>query len=233
MSDPNNKHYARDFIYTCPSKVFDDPTLTLNELKIYMMIRSFMDTTGSAYPSNAWLAARLTINKRNTINNINKLVNKGYLERIEENGQRYLTIPRVKIPLEGVSQKTSPHVVEDTPPHVVEDTQLYQSNIITKDIKERGKTTRTSVPDNFAPNENHKEFASQNNIDLKNETMAFVDYYKAHGKSMVNWSSAFSNWLRKSVSFGKNKNTKEHPVTSSIREFKEVMGSKEFMALLN
>ncbi len=135
MKDKDNNLHKRDFIYTCPAKVLHDPSITTNELKIYMMIRSFMDTTGVAYPSNKWLAEHLGINPRNTVHNINKLVSKGYLERIEENGKRFLSIPRQKILEEDMSQKTSPHVAKDISPHVAKDTLLYQSNIISKDIK--------------------------------------------------------------------------------------------------
>lgn len=166
MKDRDNNLPKRDFIYTCPAKVFNDPSITINELKIYMMIRSFMDTTGVAYPSNKWLAEHLGINPRNTVHNINKLVSKGYLERIEENGKRFLSIPRQKIPDEGVSQKTSPHVADDIPPHVASDTQLDQSNIISKDIKNtpispKGESVRFQEFWNLYPIKNGRKACEQ------------------------------------------------------------------------
>ncbi|CAB4128340.1 hypothetical protein UFOVP100_25 [uncultured Caudovirales phage] len=99
--------------------------------------------------------------------------------------------------------------------------------------KEREKASRSSIPDNFSSSQCHLNLASENNIDLAQEEKAFIDYYKAHGKMMVNWDAAFSNWLRKSLSFAKASRPKEHPVTASIREFKEVLGSHEFKILLN
>ncbi len=141
MNSADNNLHQRDFIYTCPSKVFNDHSLTLNELKIYMLIRSFMDTTGIAYPSNEWISDHLGINERNTCKNISKLVNKGYIERIIKNGQRFLRIKVAELPEKGVfqktsppSQKTSPPVAKDVPPPVAKDTQLYQNNITSKII---------------------------------------------------------------------------------------------------
>ncbi len=240
MNSSDNNTYPRDFIYTCPSKVFNDPSLTLNEIKIYMMIRSFMDTTGEAYPSNNWIADHIGINRRNTINNINKLIAKGYIERFTHERQRYLRIKVSGIAEKKVPKNTpkecrkrhSPSVAKDTPPSVAKDTQLYQSNIISKDIKrEEKRSSRTPISDNFFPNETHELFASVNNINLSNETSSFIDYYKAHGKNMLNWNAAFSNWLRKSLSFGSS--SKVHPVTASIREFKQIMCSDEFKSMLN
>ena len=234
MSDQKNNHYLRDFIYTCPSKVFNDPSISLNELKIYMMIRSFLDTTGLAYPSNNWIADTLGINRRNTINNINKLVTKGYIERFEHEGKRYLRIKTASVVEEGVSQKTLPSVAKDTPPSVAKDTQLYQSNIRSKIIIEKKKKPprySTTVSLDFIPNESHELLASTMQLDLNRETKSFIDYYEAHGKKMVNWDAAFRNWLRKSFEFKNKAQNKEHPVTATIREIKNIYNSKAFMQL--
>jgi hypothetical protein len=70
---------SRQFIYTCPDKVFLDHTLSVNELRIYMIVRSFLDSTGEAFPSNEWLALNLDISERTASRCIGKLVTKGHL----------------------------------------------------------------------------------------------------------------------------------------------------------
>jgi len=55
----------RDFVYNIPEKVLFDNSLTINDLKVYAIVRSFMDTTGTAFPSNNWIANKL-IFKTNT-----------------------------------------------------------------------------------------------------------------------------------------------------------------------
>lgn len=89
MASPINQ---RAFIYTCPDRVFDDKSLSLNELRIYMMVRSFLDSTGTAYPSNQWIAERLNIEPRSARRCVTNLVEKGHLFRVFIDSRRYLTI---------------------------------------------------------------------------------------------------------------------------------------------
>lgn len=110
------------------------------------------------------------------------------------------------------------------------------TDINTDKNKERGKKRHlslTPIARYFIPNENHERLADQLHLDLYKESNSFIDYYRAHGKKMSNWNAAFSNWMRKSSSFGKKSNKKEHSVTSVIRELKEDFKSKEFTQLLN
>lgn len=87
--------YKRNFVYNIPLQIFDDTTLTINDFKIIMIVRSFIDTTGQAFMSNNWISDRLNIERRTVITCLNRLVEKGYLVREEINGKRYL---KVKIP---------------------------------------------------------------------------------------------------------------------------------------
>lgn len=90
VNTPTINKDNRDFIYTIPSKVLLDSSLTLIDLKIYMLIRSFMDTTGEAYPSNRWIAEKLSVHQISVSKSIAKMVSKKYITRIEMQGQRYL-----------------------------------------------------------------------------------------------------------------------------------------------
>jgi biotin operon repressor len=151
------------------------------------MIRSFMDTTGVAYPSNHWIADQLGINRRNVINNINKLISKGYIERIEENCQRYFRITLSKVLEKGVSQKTPPSVAEDTPPSVAEDTppsvaedtQLY-SNIILSNIITTGNEISDEIVVDDDPVKVLKKYEINPPRVIKQYIKKYIDSAVAH-----------------------------------------------------
>lgn len=139
----------RDFIYTLPEKIFNDTTLSINDLKIYMIVRSFMDTTGEAYPSNNWIAKRLQIHRTTVIACLNKLCKKKYLVRHETNGRRYLDIFRSPLPEEVVVPTLPPSSAHTTPPSSAHTTQLDQSNIISKKINIYGDSPNTPSKNNL------------------------------------------------------------------------------------
>lgn len=133
--DTKNATTNRDFIYTIPSKIMHDNDLSLNDIKIYMIVRSFMDTAGSCYASNNWIASNLRIHRTTVIECIKNLIQKTYLVRTEVNGQRYLSVNYTPCPMEVVVSTLPPSSLQTTPPSSVETTQ-YNSNIInTKNIK--------------------------------------------------------------------------------------------------
>lgn len=133
--EATNSSYNRDFIYTIPSKVFNDASLTLIDFKIYMIIRSFMDTTGEAWPSNNWLAEKCQIERRSAIRSLDRLVNKGYIKKITKNDKRYLVINYSNCPEELVTVESPPSDISVTPPSDPNVT-LYSSNTSnTKSIK--------------------------------------------------------------------------------------------------
>ena len=88
---------VRQFIYTAPENILFDERLTLNELKIYMIVRSFMDTTGVAYPSNKWIADKLKIETRSVIRCLKNLVLYKYIEKKIKKGQRFLVTVRAEM----------------------------------------------------------------------------------------------------------------------------------------
>lgn len=136
----------RDFLYTIPSKVLFDSRLQNIDLKIYMIVRSFQDTThAAAYPSNAWIAERVSCHPRKVPQSLAKMEKLGHIRRFEEAGKRFIEISKpVHVvpdhPSEGATQDT-PHALKGTPPcpkrhppHALKGTQLYQSTITSKVI---------------------------------------------------------------------------------------------------
>lgn len=133
-----SEKFNREFIYTAPESILFDLSLSTNELRIYMIVRSFMDTTGSAYPSNRWLSDKLKIDPRNVQVAIAKLIEKGYLVRMQKDNRRHLRTNVTPIPETIVSHPEHdaghhpPTIPSITPPTMPSITQLDQRSIISK-----------------------------------------------------------------------------------------------------
>lgn len=129
----------RDFIYTIPQRVLLDLSLHLTDLRVYALVRSFIDTTKDAYPSNGWLAKKLGVEKRTIQASIEKHIKKGHITRtFDENGRRHLNIGR-PVPEDVVGYpeddlQITPPRSTDHPPHDLQITQLDQRSITSKNI---------------------------------------------------------------------------------------------------
>jgi hypothetical protein len=70
----------KDFVYECPEKVFEDRTISLHELRLYMIARSIMDVSGDVYASSCWFAERMDLSQLYIIECVRKLIRKGYVK---------------------------------------------------------------------------------------------------------------------------------------------------------
>lgn len=79
------------------------------------------------------------------------------------------------------------------------------------------------LPDDFAPNDGHRTFAVQNEINLADELVAFRDFHLARGNAMKDWDAALRTWLRNANKFaaGKAKPAKDARF-SAARNFDNV-----------
>lgn len=141
----DTKNYNRDFIYSIPESVLHHQTLTYLDKHIYMLIRSFMDTTGNAYPSNGWIAKRCGVERRSVITSLNRLIKEGFVIKKEINNRRYLFIKQSGCPVDLVISGSPPHDPEITPPSDPTITQLDQNNIRSKSIN--NNITRAREPE--------------------------------------------------------------------------------------
>jgi hypothetical protein len=133
--------------------------------------------------------------------------------------------PQFHIPLNPSSATPEPQFR-----HITTKDQPINNKDKRKEHLQKRDASKTAISKNFTPNENHAKLANQFDLKLERERDSFIDYYKAHGKRMINWNSAFNNWLRKSSEFKGKSMQKEHHVTSSIRQLKEK--SSDFRSFL-
>ena len=146
-------------------------------------------------------------------------------------GKPYLHIPRwkdhqrvshptdSKIPAcpshsEGVIPEPSGEIPEDlqSPPEPVRPEQGTGS-------REQGRGTgnapakrAASLPESWAPNEQHTKKAQELELDLAAEVEHFRDHAAANGVTKKDWNAAFRMWLRNSAKWG---NSKRNPNRST------------------
>ena len=75
------------------------------------------------------------------------------------------------------------------------------------------------LPDDWAPNEKHRELAANLRVNPAVEQEKFRDYHLAKGMVFRDWDAAFRNWLRNAAEFS-NKNTRQRrsPASAPIPE---------------
>lgn len=133
--DTKESSFNRDFIYTIPSRVLFDNNITDLDRKIYMVIRSFMDTTGDCYPSNAWFAEKFGVEKRSIPRSLDRLIKFGYIKRVIQNERRFLLINQVPFKEEGMTSGSPPHDPSVTPPMTLGSSNTSSNNSISNIIK--------------------------------------------------------------------------------------------------
>lgn len=70
----------------------------------------------------------------------------------------------------------------------------------------RGARKRaTQLPDDWQPNERHRELATSLGVDLDRERQQFEDHHAAKGSTFKDWDRAFNTWLRNAQEFGRGK----------------------------
>lgn len=71
------------------------------------------------------------------------------------------------------------------------------------DAPAKPKPARKSrIPDDWVPNDSHREKARELGIDLDAEAERFRDHAIANGKTFVDWSRGFHTWLNNALKFG-------------------------------
>lgn len=74
-----------------------------------------------------------------------------------------------------------------------------------------------ALPDDWKPNDGHRELAGKSGLSVTDEIDKFTDYHKAKGSIMKDWDAAFRTWLRNAEKF-KQKDQPQKPA-SKIKPF--------------
>jgi hypothetical protein len=85
------------------------------------------------------------------------------------------------------------------------------SSEIPRDLKQQGKgqakrpnrKPETEYPEGFAPNQLHRTFAAENQLDVNFEAGRFADHHRSKGSLFRDWDMAFRTWLKNQVAWRK------------------------------
>ncbi|OCG39412.1 hypothetical protein A9G28_09400 [Gilliamella sp. Fer1-1] len=97
--------------------------------------------------------------------------------------------------------KSSSLYQENTTKITAETTTENTTDIIAD--KPQNPKRACQLPDEFKPNEHHRDIAINENVNLDNEFVKFKDYCLANGKKYIDWNAAFNNWLRNAGKYQK------------------------------
>jgi len=92
------------------------------------------------------------------------------------------------------------------------------------------------LPDDFVPNDAHRDSASKKSLDLQAEFEQFKFHHRSKGSTMVDWSDALHTWLGNAVKFKPrsgappNRDSARHAAAKSIfkdEHIQHLMGGKQ------
>ena len=69
-----------------------------------------------------------------------------------------------------------------------------------------------ALPDDWMPNDTHRQMAGKSSLSVTDEQEKFSDYHKAKGSTMKDWDAAFRTWLRNAQKF-KEKDQPQKPAS--------------------
>ena len=74
------------------------------------------------------------------------------------------------------------------------------------------------IPNDWKPNDKHKELASKHSVDWYEEEKCFRDHAITKGRTCKDWDAAFRMWLRKAKSFQPNGRRVQQTKAEEIRQ---------------
>lgn len=96
----------------------------------------------------------------------------------------------------------------------------------TKRLSKKSQSKKASqFPDDFQPNEHHREIAYSEHVNLETEFIKFKDYCLANGKKYVDWGAGFNNWLRNAGKYASEKRKNSGGFKSLAERNKEILES--------
>jgi len=66
-------------------------------------------------------------------------------------------------------------------------------------------TMKTLIPTDFVITEEMRAWAKKKvpQVDIEAQTEVFCDYWRAHGKKMMDWAATWRNWMRRAPEFSR------------------------------
>lgn len=215
--------------FIVPSRILDLPGLQLSYLRVYETVFQFWNHGKECYLNKKAIKERTGISSDSTIKDAFIFFEiHGEMKRITKNGKRYLVQPTTKLKINQLDKSKQGGPLSRpggaaksagggalSRPHNIKNINKKNNN---KERAEKSLSKSTKISSNFNPSEKHLELAKELDLNVQDQCKRFIDYYKACGRSMIDWNASFNNWLRKANDF--NKNVK---IKNKNNNFDEVM----------
>jgi hypothetical protein len=74
------------------------------------------------------------------------------------------------------------------------------------------KRRKSQIPEDFTPDADLLAWATKNHptVNVRSETVKFIDYHKARGTTMLDWRAAWRTWIRNAEMYATNGNGKRN-----------------------
>lgn len=205
---------------------------------VLMSLADQANSQGICWPGIQAIAVRTCLSDRAVRKAIRDLENLGYVASQGRSGtSNHYTItpePRSAPAPDSAPEQNAPTPAPDSagggtscrsprnhvPPNHKEPSLKPQEPRIAPSAKSADKprkSKRSSLPENFEPNENNKRVAQELDISLQEELPQFIDWHLAKGSVMADWHRALNTWLRKANEF-KGPKKKRDQVRACLRD---------------
>lgn len=199
-----------------PVEVIQDKRLTLEQIRVLIALLSFRNKSGdTVWPSRAVIAERTGMHTANISSATSALVELGWLEKEGKGGHskatRY-TIKAQETVAERATVADSATVAERANTTVAEQatrpladsaTRIEQTIEQTREQTKVKRVRAAPLPDEFQPDAEGMNYATQRGIAVADELENFRDYYLARGLTRKDWQASWRTWCRNAERFGR------------------------------
>lgn len=187
-----------------PNWVIRDAPLDNAEKLLFIALLNRANDRGESWPSLATLATDTGLSQSTVQRRLRKLEETGLLTkkgRVNECGKQVSNVYQVHPwrPLEGGHGDQGGVVTVTRGP-----SHSDQRSTTQRSTTQRVRKPETTIPEGWAPNEKHREYAQAQRIDLTHELGQFTSWARAKDARYRDWDAAFRNWLGKAKSFGRS-----------------------------
>lgn len=95
-------------------------------------------------------------------------------------------------------------------------------------LKNHRSARGSQLPHGFKANPTHEQMATELQLDLQREVVAFIDFHTSKGSVFKDWDAALRTWLRKAHQF-KRPRTSDQPTRGRVSKAEQQQKDKEWL----
>lgn len=186
-----------------PNWVVRNAPLDNGEKMLFIALLNRANSRGESWPSLAVLSKDTGLSESTVRRRLKKLVGLGMIEKINrktDDGEYLNNLYKVNVWQPGGYGQSDHTYGQGDPTYGQGDLLSTTQRSTTQGVRK----PETTIPEGWAPNEKHREYAQAQRIDLTHELGQFTSWARAKDARYRDWDAAFRNWLGKAKSFGRS-----------------------------